>query len=318
MRMGNKHSTRDAKTASPAVSRNGSRKSCPAVDVFEISPSSTQSTSQPASALERYQQSVDDATAQPIQLSAYQKAILRDAWQRISKKGTSNIGSLIFRRMMNKNSDIKKLFQHVTGMEGVFSFGLTPIKVYRHHSVLFVKVLDSAIANLDDLRPFVLECVAYGEKHGPYRKYGFSPDMWDVFGECMTEAAREWEGWKKHRETLRAWTILISFIVDRMRQGYESAVRKDTFMKELAYVKPEAPDTASNEQGASEDKKDISSNEARSQILQQASANVVATPKGAKWRRQSNAVINKSPIITRSKSALDIHAEQLNDIDVQI
>jgi len=35
----------------------------------------------------------------------------------------------------------------------------------------------------------------------------------------MICAAREWEGWKKHRETLRAWTILVSFIVDRMRQG---------------------------------------------------------------------------------------------------
>lgn len=42
----------------------------------------------------------------------------------------------------------------------------------------------------------------------------------------MIAAAREWEGWKKHRETLRAWTILISFIVDRMRNGYETAVRR--------------------------------------------------------------------------------------------
>lgn len=42
----------------------------------------------------------------------------------------------------------------------------------------------------------------------------------------MIAAAREWEGWRKHRETLRAWTLLISFIVDRMRQGYESALRR--------------------------------------------------------------------------------------------
>lgn len=42
----------------------------------------------------------------------------------------------------------------------------------------------------------------------------------------MIAAAREWEGWKKHRETLRAWTILVSFIVDRMRNGYETAVRR--------------------------------------------------------------------------------------------
>lgn len=199
MRMGNKHSRRDGGAASPAVSRNGSRKSCPppGVDALEnTSGSSVQSTSQLpcAPAEQRCQVPIDDSTAQPIQLTPYQKAILREAWQRISKKGTGNIGSLIFRRMMNKSSEIKKLFQHVTGVEGVFSFGLTPIKVYRHHSVLFVKVLDSAIANLDDLRPFVLECIAYGEKHGPYRKYGFSPDMWDIFGECMTEAAREWEG----------------------------------------------------------------------------------------------------------------------------
>lgn len=42
------------------------------------------------------------------------------------------------------------------------------------------------------------------------------------------------------------------------------------------------------------------------------------TPKASKWRRQSNAVITKSPVITRSKSALDVHGEQINDNNVQV
>ena len=61
-----------------------------------------------------------------------------------------------------------------------------------------------------------------------FQSYGFKPEYWDSFGQALTESAREWEGWKTHRETIRAWTVLVSFIVDRMRQGYESASRKKT------------------------------------------------------------------------------------------
>lgn len=79
----------------------------------------------------------------------------------------------------------------------------------------------------------------------------------DIFGEAMIAAAREWEGWRKHRETLRAWTLLISFLVDRMRQGYESTVRRPGMIHQYSVVQnhshdDDADDNAADDEGAAE------------------------------------------------------------------
>ena len=41
----------------------------------------------------------------------------------------------------------------------------------------------------------------------------------------MTDAAREWEGWRAGRATQKAWTVLFSFIADRLRTGQQAALR---------------------------------------------------------------------------------------------
>lgn len=37
----------------------------------------------------------------------------------------------------------------------------------------------------------------------------------------MTETIREYQGWRRHRESLRAANLLVSFLVDRIRAGKE-------------------------------------------------------------------------------------------------
>lgn len=44
-------------------------------------------------------------------------------------------------------------------------------------------------------------------------------DYWDKLGEAITETIREYQGWKIHRESLRAATVLVSFVVDQLRFG---------------------------------------------------------------------------------------------------
>ncbi|VDP06638.1 unnamed protein product [Soboliphyme baturini] len=163
----------------------------------------------------------DETQKVTVILSNYQKTLLRDSWLRINKTGIRNIGTMIFRRLLTKQRSIKQLFQHITVLEGVFSAGLTPIQAYQHHSLLFVELIDNAIKNIDDLSVLIPTWIEHGAKHARFKAYGFEIEYWDMFGSTMTEAAREWEGWRRHRETIRSWTLLISFIVDRLRQGYE-------------------------------------------------------------------------------------------------
>lgn len=116
--------------------------------------------------------------AQPLGLSNYQKNLLREAWQRIGKKGAGSIGTQIFRRMFESNSDIKKVFQHVTVLEGAFSGGLSSVQAYQHHSELFIEVLDEAIVNIDDLNSLIPKLNEYGAKHSPFKAYGFKAEYW--------------------------------------------------------------------------------------------------------------------------------------------
>uniref|UniRef100_A0A914WZQ9 Globin family profile domain-containing protein n=1 Tax=Plectus sambesii TaxID=2011161 RepID=A0A914WZQ9_9BILA len=152
-------------------------------------------------------------------LNNYQRNLLRNAWSHISKSGQSNIGSTIFKRMLSKDPNIKKVFQHAFVIDGVFGLGLTPIQSCQQHSVMFVELLDEAVTNMSNPDAIAEKCRDFGAKHAKLAAYGMNQDYWDTFGEAMTESAREWEGWRRHRETLKAWTILVSFIVDRFRQG---------------------------------------------------------------------------------------------------
>ncbi|KIH59687.1 hypothetical protein ANCDUO_10071 [Ancylostoma duodenale] len=49
---------------------------------------------------------------------------------------------------------------------------------------------------------------------------GMKTEHWDLLGEAITETIREYQGWKRHRESLRAANILVSFLVDRIRTGF--------------------------------------------------------------------------------------------------
>uniref|UniRef100_A0A915JFW1 Globin family profile domain-containing protein n=1 Tax=Romanomermis culicivorax TaxID=13658 RepID=A0A915JFW1_ROMCU len=111
-------------------------------------------------------------------LTQFQKNLLREAWQRISKKGTSSIGTQIVRRMFNADQSLKRVFHHVTVIEGVFSFGLAPNQASQHHSEMFTDILSEAIENLDDLSVIIPKLNEYGARHAPYRGYGFKAEFW--------------------------------------------------------------------------------------------------------------------------------------------
>jgi len=127
-----------------------------------------------------------------------------------------------------------------------------------------------------------------------------------------------------------------------MRQGYENAVRKDNFQqqqqqklsssKQSNSLDHDDDDEIDRHNSLSNDEQrtmtNISENEnttnqtkighdSYSQILNVSTTTSITKTNTPKWRRQSNAIVNKSPIIIRSKSDLDIK-EQLNDINVQL
>lgn len=152
-----------------------------------------------------------------------QKDLLRHSWNHVGKQGPSGIGTMIFKRIFERNIAIRRLF----------GFATTPLSRlpyepnFESHARVFVAVLEGAIKNLDDLdNRYGPILVQHGKNHTKFSERGFKPDFWDVFAEAMTESAMEWVGPGKHRETVKAWTILVSYIVDKMRIGYEAEIRR--------------------------------------------------------------------------------------------
>lgn len=95
--------------------------------------------------------------------------------------------------------------------------------------------------SLDEPDKISKMCQEIGQKHAKYRRtkgmkvekrdnrkskeWEFQIDYWDKLGEAITETIREYQGWKIHRESLRAATVLVSYVVDQLRFG-ESISKK--------------------------------------------------------------------------------------------
>ncbi|CAI2312925.1 unnamed protein product [Caenorhabditis sp. 36 PRJEB53466] len=139
-------------------------------------------------------------------LNSYQKSIIRNAWRHMSQKGPANCGSTITRRMMARKSTIGEVLDKSAS---------------EYHNLQIVEFLQKVMQMLDEPDKISKLCQEVGQKHAKYRRSkGMKIDYWDKLGEAITETIREYQGWKIHRESLRAATVLVSYVVDQLRFGY--------------------------------------------------------------------------------------------------
>ena len=129
----------------------------------------------------------------------YSIFVFRKSWQRVSK---THIGKSIYQKMTGKSTDCKSLF-------------LVDYSTISRHDRYFVDLIQTAVENLTDmekaLQPW-LEMIGKG-----HSGFAIKSKHWDSFGEAVVTAISEWVGpGKMHRETIRAWMLLSSFISDRL------------------------------------------------------------------------------------------------------
>ncbi|CAI5440402.1 unnamed protein product [Caenorhabditis angaria] len=146
-------------------------------------------------------------------LNAYQKSIIRQAWKHMSVKGPSNCGSTITRRMMARKCTIGDVLDRNS---------------IDYHN------LEISCKTSTTLQKIAEICKKIGQQHAKYRKLkGMKIDYWDKLGEAITETIREYQGWKIHRESLRAATILTSYVVDQLRFGYSRGLHANGSREEI-------------------------------------------------------------------------------------
>lgn len=157
-------------------------------------------------------------------LTVEQRELVRQAWRSSSaEKGRSTAGVWIFKRIFAHYPYLKRVFNlHEVEDENL----LDADPQFQKHAQVFTNVLEmiiDCIDALDDsLGPLLL---SYGSKHVQFESgQGFRPEYWDAFAVAMTEyATNNWKFMKNsHRraEALRAWRILVFFIVSKVKQGF--------------------------------------------------------------------------------------------------
>lgn len=161
-------------------------------------------------------------------LSAYQQQQIIQSWPRIQQSGGHTAGAEIFRKLTSKCPPIKETFQKADVVER-----LAPrargYDIYKEHGRLLFEVFQTAVNALNDSADEVTDlCRGYGAKHLSLRGEGFQTRMWDDLAELLVEHVTRLDAVRRHREVMRAWTALIMFLVEKMKEGYDFGLRKSS------------------------------------------------------------------------------------------
>src|SRR5262249_10835661 len=116
----------------------------------------------------------------------------------------------------------------------VMGFGRGGGNMTTEHIKLLTELLNDMIANIDHLDEIGDRCAEIGSQHAPLHRQGFETDLWDRFGQVMLESITQLDSVRKHRELVKAWTVVISYLVDKFRQGYETGIRRQNYQQAAA------------------------------------------------------------------------------------
>ncbi|KAI6205391.1 GLOBIN domain-containing protein [Aphelenchoides besseyi] len=137
-------------------------------------------------------------------LTAEQQILLRKSFSNINKK---TLGHSIYVAMTHKCPELPRIF------------GANCSEVERHERY-FVDLIQSTIDNLVDLEGDLKSWLLIGRAHAGF---AIRSKHWDAFGEALVSSVTEWIGpGRQHKETIRAWMILASFVADRLSAAANS------------------------------------------------------------------------------------------------
>ncbi len=151
-------------------------------------------------------------------LTSPQIHMIRQSWHQLSTtKGLTVLGSTVLQRLFFKAPIIKDSFFR-TPMK---KEGISHDKLVKEHAKLLANLVDSLVKNLEDLDGMSPMLVVIGKQHAHLSEYGFTPRFWNVFAEAFIDCTLEWgEKSKRGEEVWKAWAIIASFMIEKIKQGY--------------------------------------------------------------------------------------------------
>uniref|UniRef100_A0A915J808 Globin family profile domain-containing protein n=1 Tax=Romanomermis culicivorax TaxID=13658 RepID=A0A915J808_ROMCU len=181
--------------------------------------------------------------ASALSLSPYQIQLIIQSWPKIqqqmvgsSASNTNSMGGL-FRRLCAKNAQCRQCFQKMSILEGFApKVGRSP-DVYKEHGRMLCDLFNEAVNGMNEpVANIVAVCRDYGAKHVGLASDGFRYSSFDDLSEILVEAMSKLDVIRKHRELSKAWTAVITFITETIKDAFKTAVRKASSAPSVAAV----------------------------------------------------------------------------------
>ncbi|CAD5216177.1 unnamed protein product [Bursaphelenchus xylophilus] len=151
-------------------------------------------------------------------LSAAQIQALRKSWRHINTKGLNGVFRRCFQRLESANPSVSGGFR--TERPGSTSSTQTLIEHSKFLTLLFHRII---VESEEDLDAYLRQI---GAKHAfLYEECGLGVPELERLGELVAEVLLKLDGIRQSKEATKVWRLLISKVIDYIRDGFESELR---------------------------------------------------------------------------------------------
>ncbi|VDK86173.1 unnamed protein product [Litomosoides sigmodontis] len=154
-----------------------------------------------------------------VWLSKSERVAIENSWNRATKSNArEQVGIQLFGRILSARPEMKHLFDLQKIPEGRLKYDPR----FRRHAIVFTKSFDYIVKNIAYKEKLEQHFQALGERHTTFQGRGFNPEYWDTFNDCMKQTVSLW-GRDKNHKTENAWHMLVSFVLQNMKIGFDRA-----------------------------------------------------------------------------------------------
>lgn len=152
--------------------------------------------------------------ADSLKFTPYQIQLLQSTW---SKLKSTTAFAQVFKLMCFKSTTSREIFQKMLIVEGFRTNQCCDLNM---HAKVLCDLLDSIVSDLQQASKIVqARCMDIGGSHVNMNEKCCGC-LWDQLGECLAEVITKVECVRSKRECVKAWIMLISYVVDGMKCGY--------------------------------------------------------------------------------------------------
>uniref|UniRef100_A0A1I7W538 GLOBIN domain-containing protein n=1 Tax=Loa loa TaxID=7209 RepID=A0A1I7W538_LOALO len=164
----------------------------------------------------------------PSKLTINQQQALFTSW-----KSLRPVIQTLMRKILNNLEEevpkVKQIFCQ-TAVLDAFSRESTSESVgtLEEHVKLMVGFFDDLVSNVQDEENMSNKIKNIGQRHAILTHCSFSADIWEKLGEITMQSFSRQDVVQKTREAGKAWRILIAWVTDELRCGFDGRTRSNT------------------------------------------------------------------------------------------